>query len=187
MAAIQLRLGRTPRAQASALWRFDEDADELLVQASCPVRADVLGELISESEVPTAEVGSEWRIDVEFNCQRTPPSDVPVELRPILKQAGRCYRSRKVVVPEADRHRWCTNRLDTLGFYVTAGSLEVGPLAYADLGRRGGGIPYVRVQATGTVTDADTWNQAIRDGIGRGRSFGLGLARVQLITEGAMA
>lgn len=135
----------------------------------------VLGELVEEREVVSAAPSSRWRIEVDFNCQRTPPSDVPVELRSILKQNGRCYRSRKVIVPEADRPEWCARRLGRHGFAIDPESLQLSRVAIADLGRRGGGIPYITVTATGTVVDTEAWNNALRDGIGAGRSFGLGL------------
>lgn len=181
MAALPTDLGSQPRATSQCLWRWEHSTGVLTVQASTPINASVLGRLIDETPLPDIEAGSRWHIDVVLECQKTPPSDVPVELRPVLKQTGRCYRSRKVVVPEAERPMWLQGKFSRHGFTLDPASIELGPVAIADLGRRGGGIPYVHAVATGTPTDVGRWTSAITCGIGGGRNFGLGLIHTQLL------
>lgn len=182
MAALPPDLGPQPRSTQNVLWWRHPDDERLYVQADCDVRGDILGEVVGEESLRTARVGSRWRIDVDFDCQKTPPSQIPPELHEILKN-GRCYRSRKVVVPVESRREWAIARLARSGFSVDEGSLAIGPLAYADLGRRGGGIPFVRVQATGEVSDATAWSGALQRGIGKGKSFGLGLVLAEQIVD----
>lgn len=185
MAVLPRDLGADPRSAVDALWRYDPADGTLVVQASCPIRTDLIGEVLVTSPEPTPEVGTRWHIDVEMNCQKTPPSQVPVELRAALKAGGRAYRSRSVVVPEDERASWCLKRLARHGLELDPEPLQIGELRYADLGRRGGGIPFVRVRGTGTVVDSAAWTAALTRGIGRGRSFGLSLVLTQPASDAA--
>lgn len=185
MASLPSTLGADARSKVHCLWRYDTGV--MHVQAACEIRSDVLGRDSTTHDVPLSEPGSRWRITVDVNCQKTPSSDVPAELRPILKESGRCYRSRSVVVPEDERQNWCVRRFARLGFAIDPSSLSLSDLRIADLGRRGGGIPYVRVTADGLVLDAEAWNAAIRDGVGKGRNFGLGLVISTPIVESELA
>lgn len=183
MAALPKDLGAEPRAKAACLWRYDAERQRLYVQSDVEVRGELLGTPLARHAITSAKAGARVQIDVTFNCEKTPPSRIPAELRPILKaNGGRCYRSRLVVVPEDERADWCQRRLARAGLSVTTEALQLTPVEYADLGRRGGGIPFVRVRTAGVVTDADTWNTAVRKGIGKGRSFGLGLVLTDLNT-----
>lgn len=181
MAALPRDLGQHPRASASCLWRYADGA--LHVQASTEVKAEVLGELRSVVEVPKVDHGDRVLVDVEFNIQKTPPSDVPVELRKILQSSGPAYRSAKVIVPAPERTAWILARFKRLGLNADEEQLMVGPVQNARLGRRGGRIPFVHVTVPGTVADPDLWNNAVDNGIGTGRNFGLGLPFSQTLTE----
>lgn len=171
-------MGSSPRAEAKALWRWYPHSGHLHIQAAHAFEAHRLGAVVATHSLPVVEAGSRWRIDVEMNCEKTPPSQVPVELRPVLKAEGGAYRSRKVVVPLSERYEWAAKRLARYGFVVDPESLRIGDLASADLGRRGR-TPYVRVTAVGSVVDPESWSGRLVEGIGAGKSFGLGLIEME--------
>ncbi|MFT3660144.1 MAG: type I-E CRISPR-associated protein Cas6/Cse3/CasE [Gordonia sp. (in: high G+C Gram-positive bacteria)] len=131
------------------------------------------------------------RITFAMNVQKTPPTRIPRELQEELRAAnaaagrGRAFRSKLVVVPEADRPDWVRKRLlHHAGFAVDDGSLTLSPLYRAHLGRRrGGAIPYVEITATGVAVDQDRFNDALAGGIGKGKNFGLGLIQTSPLTD----
>jgi hypothetical protein len=174
MVSLPDDLGPNPRQAADALWRFNAPADLLVVQSAAKVRSDILGTLHDEREIRFPGAGERLTISVAVTCQKTPPAQVPTELRSVLKLQG-CYRSRRVVVPESERTAWFTARLARCGFVVEEGSVQLSRLLYADLGRRGGAIPYVEAVCSGLVADAALFSNVVRKGLGQGRSFGLGL------------
>lgn len=177
MAALPQDLGHQgPRARAQCLWAFSGPS-ELVVTTSSPLKIEVLGTLRRSEPVPLASTGDLLEVRAAVACQKTPPSDIPQELRQVLKANKRNYRSRLVVVPEPDRVAWAVRRLARVGLQVAASEVSLSDLAYADLGRRGGGIPYVQLVASGMVSDAEAWNVALAQGLGKGKNFGLGMLR----------
>ncbi|MDO5499086.1 MAG: type I-E CRISPR-associated protein Cas6/Cse3/CasE [Propionibacteriaceae bacterium] len=175
-------LGPEPRARAQCLWHYEEHNGMLIVQSAATVRPEVLGEPRAMTQVRFPGPGESLRVTIAVAIQKSPMVKIPDELRRVLKaEGGGCYRPRLVVVPEAERFGWFANRLAQRGFAVDPGSLELSPLTYADLGRRGGGIPYVEAVCDGQVTDAPAFAAAIRAGIGKGRNFGLGLFRLRQV------
>lgn len=179
--ALPDELGPNPRAKAQALWHFDELACRLTVQSAVPMELRLLGSVEDTREIAIYQAGQRLDLDLALSCQFTPPADVPEELRPVLKSSGRCYRSRRVVVPEYRRSQWFARKLAARGFAVAMETLKLSTVRRADLGRRGGAIPFVDASCEGLVTDADLFNQAVGHGVGKGRSFGLGLIRVAAI------
>ena len=177
MKALPAGLTAPARESADCLWHVDPEHGTLRIHASTDVRRDAFGELVEESTVPDVEADQPWAVALAISCQYTPPSAVPEELRPILKQTG-CYRSRLVTVPVDQRGAWLTRRLALHGFDVDRASLTISELHKADLGRRGGVIPYVDVTASGTVRDPELFARALLKGVGKGKNFGLGLIRL---------
>lgn len=176
MATLPDGLGPDARSASNALWRWDPHRGRLEVQASCPIEAHRLGQIVDSQELPIVEARSRWYIDVEMDLQKTPPSQVPPELRARLREAGgRAYRSRQVLVPRGERTDWCRARFARCGFDLDPSTLRIGDLTWALLGNKRGRIPYVRVTASGTVTDSEVWATRLRTGLGKGRSYGLGL------------
>lgn len=172
-------LGPSPRAAAECLWHYDPSGDRLIVQSASSVRPEILGEPIAHQPVEFPKAGDRVTLTVAIACQKTPRVQIPKELHQALKaDGGKCYRSRLVEVPESEREEWLLKRLRDRGFRVEPGTLELSPMAYADLGRRGGRIPYVNAGCVGTVTDAEIFGRAMREGVGKGRNFGLGLLRL---------
>lgn len=175
MSAFRSGLGDSPRAAAQIQWRLDGKSSELTVRAmEAAERPEILGAPLSTLPSPSPRRGEEIVVRAALSCQKTPRSDVPVELRPLLKQ-GRAYRSRMIVVPENERESWALSRLSRLGLTVDRDSLHIGGLQYASLGQRRRGIPYVELRATAEVSDEAPLADALRKGIGRGKNYGLGL------------
>ncbi|MBW3085832.1 hypothetical protein KEM60_02043 [Austwickia sp. TVS 96-490-7B] len=171
-------IGPSPRAAANALWHLDEATRQLTVRSTLPLDWSILGSAQSIDTSPTYSAGDRLHLDLSLDCQFTPPADVPPELRQVVKSGGRCYRSRRVTVPEERRTSWLIGKLAARGFEVDAASLTMSSVLSADLGRRGGAIPYVDISCDGTVTDADAFTKAVAEGVGKGKNFGLGLVRV---------
>ncbi|SDC20960.1 CRISPR system Cascade subunit CasE [Sanguibacter gelidistatuariae] len=171
-------LGRSPRAAAGVLWHLDTRRNELLVQSTEPAqRPDILGAVIRSRSIDSPTLGQAVTVKVSIACLKTPPSDVPVELRGEL-QKGKCYRSRTVVVPEAERAAWALRRLTAIGLDVVAESLMLSRLHHASLGGSQRGIPYVDLSVEARVQDPVALHGAMVNGVGKGRSYGLALLRV---------
>ena len=171
-------LGTDARAKAHCLWLADHDLGVVHVRSSVPLREDLLGTIEAQVEEPVRHIGETVDVTLSVACQYTPSADIPMELRTVLKQNGHAYRSRLVPVPEDRRSEWVTARLLKSGLQLDPSSLTTSKLTHADLGKRGGGIPYITLTVSGTVVDADSFNSAIAHGIGKGKTFGLGLLLV---------
>jgi len=179
-------LGDCPRSRADVLWHLDPPASTLVMQSSLPPeRPEVLGRILESTSSESPGEGDRITVRLAINCQKTPPSNTPVELREDLKQ-GKAYRSRLVIVPEEDRTSWITKRFAAIGFEVEGDSISVGPLQTARLKGRRRGIPYVEVSATGTVRDAQVFSQRQREGLGKGKNYGLGLLRVSPVSSDSL-
>ncbi|GAA2094530.1 type I-E CRISPR-associated protein Cas6/Cse3/CasE [Brevibacterium salitolerans] len=183
-----------PRAAMSILWHIDARRRLLTVQSSrAPTAPALLGDRQSVEDMKDPAAGNELELQVLIACQKTPPSQVPESLRAQLKERpeghtpgtpmppgkGRAYRSRLVVVPEKERLTWLARTFERNGLRVAEEALDVSPLLHANLGRRGRGIPAVEVTARGTVVDVPAFTRALRTGIGKGRTYGLGLLRTR--------
>lgn len=169
----------SPRSDAQALWHWDASRDVLVVQAARPLRGEILGRVLTQEPVVTPAAGDTVQVHVDLAALKTPPADVPVEIRAIIKEHGGAYRSRQVIVPELDRPDWAVRRLQRIGLTAQADALVVSGIAFADLGRRGGRIPFVSLRTTARVDDTDTVRRALLTGVGKGKNFGLGLLRIR--------
>lgn len=184
-----------PRAAMGILWHVDVRRRMLTVQSSvAPASPALLGDCqsIDDARIPAA--GDELEVRILISCQKTPPSRVPESLRAELKERpeghtpgsplppgkGRAYRSRPIVVPEEERLTWLARIFGRHGLRVAEEALDVSHLLHANLGARGHGIPAVEVTARGTVEDLPAFAHALHTGIGKGRTYGLGLLRTRL-------
>lgn len=162
------------------LWSLDPAQKQLVVQSAIsPTKPALLGKIVRTEDMPTPTAGSCIEIAITIAPQKTPPANVPAELRHQVKNAGGAYRSRLVIVPDAERPGWFIRRMERIGFRVDAESIKVSPQCRVSLGSRGRSIPAVTIRATGTVKDSDSFTSAMRNGIGKGRNYGLGLLRVR--------
>lgn len=185
MEAFPPKLGEESRRQAGVLWHIDPRRRRLTVRHLVPMTAPaLLGSQEYEDLLSVFDAGATVQLAVEVNCQKTPSPDVPVELRPLLKQ-GRAYRSRLVIVPEAERPAWAERRLRAIG--VEPRDVTITPQRTVSLGRKHGSIPFVEVRCTATVTDPAKFAEALRCGVGKGKNYGLGLIRLSPTLEGAPA
>lgn len=176
MSSLPSKLGNEPRAAAKCLWALPEE-NTLLVQTTLPFRADNFGTPTTTVRDPL-QTGDRITAALDIACLFTPPADVPPEIRADLKAAtGKAYRSRQLIVPEDRRRDWFIGRLLRIGFDVDPASLLLSTVSHADLGRRGGRIPYLTARFAAVIVDADAANDAIREGVGKGKNFGLGLIR----------
>ena len=178
LSAFPRGLGSSPRAAAGVLWHLDPGRNELVVQSTMPVEhPEILGAVIESHTVSSPEVGDTVKVRLSIACLKTPPSDVPVELRAEL-QKGRSYRSRTIVVPEDERASWALRRLAAIGLTPLASSLTLSRVNHAPVGGSRRGIPYVDLSVVADVQDQVRFYAAMADGIGKGRSYGLALLRV---------
>lgn len=170
-------VGNDVRAKAHCLWHLEQSTGRLTVQSSMPVNPEHLGELEGSTPLPTFSLGDWVSVEISLACQFTPPSDVPNELRKVLKAQGRCYRSRRVIVPADRRDDWFVRKLADHGLAVDERTLRLSGVKLAHLGRLGGAIPYLDATCSGAVSDGGAFNDAIAKGIGKGRCYGLSLLR----------
>lgn len=194
--AFPRNLGPTPRASLGLLWHLDDDADTILIQSVFPpTDPHLIGTAEKHTELELPQAGQELDFALDVACQKTPPSNVPEELRatvksnrvtrqlldPQLRQLGHqprgSYRSAKVTVPEEDRATWLLARLDKIGLRVEPNDVDLGALELAHISRKKGSIPYVSVTFRGKVTDTTALWKAMCTGVSAGKSYGLGLLR----------
>lgn len=196
MSAFPRVSGDAPRSSMGVLWHIEPGRRILTVQARVqPTHTGLLGDLLSVDELSLPVSGEEREIKVLLACQKTPPSKVPQSLRSDLKARadglgpgatrppgeGRTYRSRPVVVPEDERVPWLLRTFARHGLLLQEKTVEISALHHANLGKRGRGIPAVDVTARGIVEQAAESTRALQVGIGKGRTYGLGLLRTRTI------
>lgn len=178
LAAFPRAHSGSPRSEFEVLWALNSSEKLLVVQSAvAPTTPEVLGEVLDAGEVSSPSTGAALEVTVSIAPQKTPTANVPPELRQPVKSAGGAYRSRLVMVPEAERPAWFTQRMARIGFRVDAESIRMSPQSRVSLGSRGRSIPAVTIRATGTVADSEAFTTAVRSGIGKGRNYGLGLIR----------
>lgn len=173
----------SPRSQLGILWHLDSAAALLTVQSSRPaLRAGLLGDVQSTSRVSAPSKGAKVHVRLFCNIQKTPPSRVPLELRQLVRaQTGKAYRSRLVIVPEEERLHWAVRRLERAGLLADPATVTVGRVGPAQLGGRGQSIPAAELTARATVHDPALLAEAIGNGVGKGKNYGLGLLRLDPI------
>lgn len=173
MASLPSGLGDTPRKNGGVLWRIAPGSHHLTVRyRSVPVGVTNLGIITSTTPVLAA---GRLQISMSINCQKTPPTRFPKDLHETLKAHGGAYRSRLVIVPEAERPTWVVNKLRAHGFEIDPDSIALSKQYAASLGpRRGGAIPAIDVTAAGVVIDETTFAARLAAGLGKGKNFGLG-------------
>lgn len=198
-------LGTSPRSQLKLLWRLLPKERLIWVQAAHPWESPADWQVLGELTVPTLVAGQSYSFDVAVACQKTPPSAVPPELREAVKEhraaaqwerqqiqarAGDrsrtelpkprgSYRSKKVLVPEVERPDWFGRLLQRRGLVVDPPSLKLSEIERVPLSKRKGALPTVTASFAATAADADLANTALREGVGAGKSYGLGLLTVR--------
>ncbi|GAA3585693.1 hypothetical protein GCM10022198_06220 [Klugiella xanthotipulae] len=180
MAAFPPGLGVNPRAQLKLLWHLDANTRLMTVQSETAAKTpELLGARVGSVAQVGAEAGAELTLRITLSCQKTPPSQVPDVLRPLLKQGpdAKSYRSRMVIVPPVERSVWAAKRLAAIGFEAT--SVQLSDVYFASLGVHGKAIPAVDLVSFGVVRDADRFAEARREGVGKGKNYGLGLIRIE--------
>lgn len=202
MKAFPSNLGPAPRQAAGLLWRLDPDNSTLWIQSDPITPLDFPGwELVTEYLVPLPSLGEQNSYTLAVACQKTPPSQVPPDLRAAVKAArvraqterqaiqaaGReqsvdslpapkgSYRSKKITVPAAERREWFIARMARNGFEVDPNALMFSDLQQARLASNKGRIPFINTVFTARVTDSELARKAVVDGVGAGRSYGLSL------------
>jgi len=131
-----------------------------------------------ETSIPAR--GAQVSFDVTIAAMYTPRSDVPEEWQIELKKGadgsarppgqGLAYRNNQVPVPLDRLQTWAERKLDQIGI---RGTVVAEPAAVARI-KHGAKLSTARVRVTDVVTEDDLV-AAVRNGIGKGRSYGLGL------------
>nr|WP_281362962.1 type I-E CRISPR-associated protein Cas6/Cse3/CasE [Gordonia asplenii] len=184
MSAFQRAISdESPRSELGILWYLDPAAALLTVRSRVPtLRSSLLGDVRSVCDVSAPSVGSEVQVRLFCNIQKTPSPHVPPELhRAVKAQTGKAYRSRLVIVPDAERADWAVRRLQRAGLVADPAAVTVGRISSARLGRRGQSIPAAELTARATVHDSALLTEAIGNGVGKGKNYGLGLLRLDSV------
>lgn len=194
--AFPRNLGPTPRSSLGLLWHLDAETNTILIQSVLPPTApELIGTTMERTELELPQVDEELKFEIDIACQKTPPSDVPPEIRETVKsnraarqmlnagsqQSGQpprgSYRSAKVTVPEEDRISWLLARLSRIGLTTRPEDIDLSSLNLARISKKKGAIPYVTATFQGKVTDTTALWKAMCAGVSAGKSYGLGLLR----------
>lgn len=184
MSAFQRAVNdESPRSELGILWHLDPVAALLTVQSKVRVmHPGLLGEVRSTCEVSSPVEGEQVHVKLFCNVQKTPPSSVPPELHRVVRaQTGKAYRSRLVIVPEEERPGWAVRRLERAGLLTDQVAVTVGHVGPARLGGRGQSIPAAELTARAAVHDPALLAEALGNGVGKGKNYGLGLLRLNPI------
>lgn len=177
MSAFRIGVGPEPRASLGVLWHLDSSQRVLKVQSKeRPERPELWGEQLSAGTTEIPPIGSTFSLSLSTNPQKTPPSQIPSELRETMKN-GKAYRSKMIIVPQAELTKWAQNRLRRMGFIPEPEGLALGPIQRAYLGP-GKSLPQIDLNAQGRISDASDFSAAVFEGTGKGKNYGLGLIRI---------
>lgn len=162
----------SPRREVGVLSR--REGGDLLVQSLIPPTRPVRGATIIETgtwDLPTgvSQVTVKVALAAEGNTS-SGPTFLPKEAR---------RRSERRPIAPGRRREWAIKKLSGAGLlFQTPPDVSTGELRFATPSRPP--IPVVEVRGTALVVDADALRDALVNGVGRGRSYGLGLVDVQL-------
>lgn len=174
---------RQPRQAAGALWRVDAAADHFWLRSAAPVTA-ATGSQISFEEVAGLEAvaGDEVTVSVELERTHSPLAHVPDELwqqRVADKEGVKPFRGRRVAVPAEQMGPWLQAKFEVAGCRLEQVlDQQMGAAVIGARGKRR--VPTVAVQARVQVTDAQVFDKAVTTGLGRGKSYGMGLMLLQM-------
>lgn len=185
------RTGTTTRAAVGAIWAVTRadmltDTGELLVRSAVPPErtpkwAKNLTTIDRSDYAPTE--GDQLQLTIELETGRTPHVPVPRELEHALKQGangtprapgqGLAFRARREAVPTNELTTWAGPKLARNGF--TAQAVSVLRTGHLRLPKHRTVHPIATLAISGTVSDPSTYRTSLASGIGKGKSFGLGL------------
>ncbi|GAA1253253.1 hypothetical protein GCM10009676_45420 [Prauserella halophila] len=173
------------RRENSTLWAA-VDARTIIVRTAAaePTHLPKFVEHIERRDIPTRAVGDHVSVRVDLAAHKSPIHHTDPDVHARLKSGangqarpageGLAYRVNKVPVPAAEVQTWATAKLARHG--VEADDVDIEWYREIRYKRGRSTLPVARVYATGTVTDADTWNEAVTTaaGLGKGKSWGTG-------------
>lgn len=161
----------SPRRDSNALWNIDESG-VMTIQSSQKLESyeDYLDTRVSYHD------GTKVNITVDIAVLYNPKIHVPDELWEQgfrVKQGGR-----KTKVPSEMIDQWFIAKMTHVGLDV--GSYSRGDYGYINTGKGKGSFttPHMTFNAECTVIDGDALEQAIRNGVGRAKNYGLGMMTV---------
>ncbi|ACZ31884.1 hypothetical protein Xcel_2871 [Xylanimonas cellulosilytica DSM 15894] len=185
---IESTVHRGARAHVGCLWRVTgidpvAQTGTLLVRSSTAPTRKVPWAIQQDAAVTELpETGATVDLTVTIAAMYTPMYDVPVEWRENLKAGadgtarppgeGLSYRSKQVPVPSDRLQEWSVTKLKRLGVDgdVVAHAAPVVRI-------KGALVATAHLSVTGATVN-DGLEQCVRTGIGKGRSYGLGLVAV---------
>lgn len=165
-----------PRADAGVLWRRDNAT--LTVRVRPDITLDVparLGCVVIARDIAETAPGDTVAINVLCNRQYTPRVPIPPEVRALAHSAsGAALRpARMVPVGPESLDEWAGKRLARAGVTVTEYRAEVADDVTLDNHRTRQRVPAARIRAT--VAGGGATNALLTRGLGRAKSYGLGL------------
>lgn len=187
------RTSSPTRAAVGAVWSVTcanmlAEAGEVLVRSAVPPEhtppwAQKLS--IGDRSHYAAATGDVVQLTLELETGRTPHVPVSRDVERALKQGadgtsraagqGLAFRSRRESVPTDEIPDWAITKLGRHGIDVR--SVSVLRAGRVHLPRHRTVHPVATLSVSGVVSDAAAYQQALRQGIGKGKAFGLGLVR----------
>lgn len=185
------RTHSTTRATVGAVWAVTEadmltDTGKVLVRSTVPPErtpawAQNLATTDRFDHAPAA--GEPVRLTLEIEAGRTPHVPVSRDIERALKQGadgtprapgkGLAFRARREAVPTGELPDWAVSKLARHG--IDTHAVSVLRTGRVQLPRHQTAHPLATLSISGVVSDAEAYRQALRQGIGKGKSFGLGL------------
>lgn len=185
------RTGNPTRAAVGAVWAVTRadmltGTGEVLIRSAVPPeRAPTWTQNITTIDRSnyTPVQGEPLQLTIELETGRTPHVPVPRELERALKQGadgtarppgkGLAFRARREAVPTEELTTWAVPKLARNGIKVqTVSVLRTG---HVRLPKHRTAHPAATLAITGTVDDPEAYRASLAGGIGKGKSFGLGL------------
>lgn len=180
------------RAAVGALWTVTcadilTNTGQVLVRSTVPPErtphwAHTLATTDRSNYTPTA--GEPLQLTLELETGRHPHIPVPRELEHTLKHGadgtprkpghGLAFRSRRETVPTNELPTWATSKLARHGINThTISVLRTGKIHLPS--HHNTTHPVATLTITGTITNPQNYHHAHKNGIGKGKAFGLGL------------
>ncbi|MFD0404084.1 type I-E CRISPR-associated protein Cas6/Cse3/CasE [Kitasatospora sp. NPDC127116] len=176
------QLGAEPRAAARILFRLERTIQSatVLIQSAIPINRNALPTGYTNADVeyrdltPLLDWAGTGRI-VQYRIDAYPARAVRAPHEPGIARP----RGKRVPLQGQDAIDWWHRQATLAGLqpHVVLDLEQPAVTANRDSGKR---ISYrvTRFEGTATITDPDSLQEALRQGIGQGRAFGLGLLSI---------
>jgi hypothetical protein len=155
--------GKTARSQTSTTWRIGPDVLEVVTTAEIPG--------VKGKQVVSVVGGQSVRLRMTLEAVRAKGSPLDPAVVEALHAEGIRWRNPRGRIADEELPSWITGQLQKHGWL----SADIERLTRRSVSRRRASMHLAECVVTATVADPALANQSLRQGIGRGRSFGAGM------------